>query len=49
MTASPQFLVTNPDQPYDTIDEFVAYAEGEPRRSDDRRDAWRACRICTLP
>lgn len=30
MTASPQFLVTNPDQPYSTMEELVAYAEENP-------------------
>lgn len=30
MTASPQFLVSNPDLPYSTMDELVAYAEENP-------------------
>ncbi|SFP41604.1 Bug family tripartite tricarboxylate transporter substrate binding protein [Tranquillimonas alkanivorans] len=30
MTASPQFLVTNADQPYSTMDEFVEYARENP-------------------
>lgn len=30
MTVSPQFLVINPDRPYKTFDEFVAYAKEHP-------------------
>jgi tripartite-type tricarboxylate transporter receptor subunit TctC len=30
MTASPQYLVTNADQPYSTFEEFVAYAKENP-------------------
>ncbi|GAB4394085.1 MAG: tripartite tricarboxylate transporter substrate binding protein BugD [Kiloniellaceae bacterium] len=30
MTSSPQFLVINPDRPYKTFEEFVAYAKEHP-------------------
>lgn len=30
MTSSPQYLVINPDRPYKTLDEFIAYAKEHP-------------------